>query len=55
MSDIPGAGLIGLLAGLALNALVRWSEQPRREPTEPPEEFDPSMFTSDSWNLKGEN
>jgi hypothetical protein len=46
MTDIPGASLIGLLAGLALNALVRWSERPRREPTEPVANFDPWMFTS---------
>lgn len=47
MTDIPGAGLIGLLAGLALNALVRWSERPRREAKEPVDEFAPWMFTSD--------
>jgi integrase len=47
MTDVPGAGLIGLLAGLALNALGRWSERPCPEPTEPVGEFDPWMFTSD--------
>jgi hypothetical protein len=47
MTDIPGADLIGFLAGFALHAFVRWSERPRREPTDPVEEFAPWMFTSD--------
>ena len=33
MTDISGAGLIGLFAALALSALVRWSERPPREPS----------------------